>query len=257
MDKKTVFIGGKQIGVNCLLQLVKKGVIPELVISNSDDDGEDKSWHQSLIKIAKSKGLNVISNKKVSDPEIIKKIQDINPEIIFSIGGTQIIPKAVLSIPKLGVLNIHPAMLPKYRGRYSTVHAIFNGEKSTGVTIHWMDEGIDTGSIIMQAPIKIDDNDTAKSLYDKFTLDGGKLFNKFLTLWLENKPIPSKPQDESKASYYPKGLPNDGQIDWSWDGKKIKNFIRAMTFEPFPPPDFNIGDKKMVIIDQKYFKNYK
>ena len=254
--KKCIFIGGKQIGPNCLRYLLKANILPELVIGNLDDDGED-SWHESLIRIAKLSGLTTIKCDDLNKPEIIKKIRDINPEIIFCIGSTQIIPKEILDIPNLGCLNIHPALLPKYRGRYSTVHAIFNGEEHAGVTAHWMDEGIDSGPIIMQDKMRIEEDDTAKSLYDKFTKAGEKLFIQIFEMWLNNKKILSKKQDESKASYYPKGLPNSGKIDWSWDGKKIRNFIRAMTFEPFPPACLNIGKKNMVIVDEKYFKGFK
>lgn len=257
VNKTCVFIGGKQIGVNCLKQLLKKGVVPALIIGNKNDTGKDKSWHQSLIKIARDERLTVIANKRVSDPKVVRKIAAINPEIIFCIGGTQIIPKEVLTIPRLGCLNIHPALLPKYRGRYSTVHAIFNGEKYTGATIHWMDADIDSGPIILQKKIKIEKEDTAKSLYDKvLTSLGEKLFVRFLSIWLSGKKIPSRPQNKNKATYYPKGLPNNGEIDWSWNGKKIKRFIRAMTFEPFPPASFTIGNKKMVIVDEKYLKGF-
>ena len=149
----------------------------------------------------------------------------------------------------MGCLNIHPAFLPQYRGRYSTAHAIFNGENHTGVTLHWMDEGTDTGPIIFQAPIAIEPDDTAKSLYQKFIIEGEKLFLKFLDLWLAKKSIPSRNQDNSLATYYPKALPNNGKIDWAWPGEKIKNFIRAMTFEPYPPIEINIQDKVMIIVD--------
>lgn len=253
--KKCVFIGGKQIGVNCLKTLLKKGIKPSLVISNIDDTGKD-TWYESLVKLAKAENLNTLKNTKVKEPEAIKQIQDIQPEIIFCIGGMQIIPKEVLNLPKLGCLNIHPALLPKYRGRYSTAHAIFNEEEYAGATVHWMDRGIDSGPIILQKKIKIEENDTAKTLYNKFTDTGTMLFEQFVNMWLKNEKIPNTPQNETHATYYPKGLPNNGEIDWSWDGKKIRNFIRAMTFEPFLPPEFTIGDKKMVIIDKKYFKSY-
>ncbi|MEK9628614.1 MAG: hypothetical protein VW455_06295, partial [Nitrospinota bacterium] len=90
-------------------------------------------------------------------------------------------------------------------------------------------------------------------LWEKFTAEGEKLFSSFLELWISGNPIPSRKQDESQATYYPKGLPNDGVLDWSWSGEKIRNFIRAMTFEPFPPADIKIGDKTMVIVDEKYY----
>lgn len=254
-DTKCVFTGGKQIGVNCLRQLLKKDIVPELVVGNEDDDGKD-TWHESLIRVAKENSIPTIQEKKAKDKEIVEKIKETKPKIIFCLGGTQLIPKDILEIPDLGCLNIHPALLPKYRGRFSTVHAIFNDEEYTGVTMHWMDERIDSGPIIMQEKIKIDEDDTAKSLYGKFTEKGEELFLRFLDLWLNNREISSTQQDESKATYCKKELPNKGVIDWSWDGKKIRNFIRAMTFEPFPPADFNLGKKKMVIVDEKYFKGF-
>ena len=253
---KSVFLGGKQIGANALRILVDKGVPPEFVVANLDDNGID-TWHESLVRIAHESGIKVITGKKVRDTEIIREIQKVEPEIIFCIGGMQIIPKELLDIPKLGVLNIHPALLPKYRGRFSTAHAIFNGEKFTGATVHWMDEGLDSGPIILQEKFPIDDGDTARSVYDKVTKVGSNLFIEFLEILNSERDIVAIPQDEKQATYYPKDLPGSGKLDWKWDGATINRFIRAMTFEPFPPPDFIFGEKKMVIIDERYFSGFK
>jgi len=255
MNKSCVFIGGKQIGFDCLKILLKIGVVPKLIVGNFDDSGKD-IWHQSLVRLALENRLPTIKNKRVKDPFVCNKIIKLNPEIIFCIGGTQIIPQNVLDIPKLGCLNIHPAFLPKYRGRFSTVHALFNGEKYTGVSAHWMDEGIDSGPVIFQKKIKIDKDDTAKSLYDKFTKEGSILFAKIVDLWLKDQRIISVPQNEKQATFYSKKLPNNGEINWNWDGGKILRFIKAMTFEPFSPATFKIGDKEMVIIEKKYFKGF-
>ncbi|MBI5412985.1 methionyl-tRNA formyltransferase [Candidatus Peregrinibacteria bacterium] len=249
-----IFIGGKPIGVNCLKQLLKRDIKPSLVIGNLDDDGKDKSWYESLIKVARHAHLPIIKKQKVRESKVVEQIKNIHPEIIFCIGGMQIIPPEVLKIPKLGTLNIHPALLPKYRGRFSTAHAIFNGEKIHGVTMHWMNEGIDSGPIIMQKKFNITNDDTARMVYDKFTTTGSKLFDQFLNLWLNDKKIVATHQDESRATYYPKGLPGNGNINWSWSGKQIRNWIRAMTFEPFPPASFMLGNKKMIIVEENYFK---
>lgn len=250
-----VFIGGKQIGVNTLRALLTRGMPPSLVIANLDDTGGD-SWHESLVRIAREEGLPLITGKKVRDPDVTKQIKGIDPDIIFCIGGMQIIPKELLEIPKLGTLNIHPALLPKYRGRFSTAHAIFNGEEYGGATIHWMDEALDAGPIILQKKFAITPEDTARTTYDKFTVTGTELFENFLDILESGKEIIAIPQDESVATYYPKEMPGNGKIDWSWDGKKIERFIRAMTFEPFPPPEFMIGEKKMVIVDERYFPGF-
>jgi methionyl-tRNA formyltransferase len=255
-NRNCIFIGGRQIGANCLKQLLSRGIRPDIVVGNMDDQGKNETWFESLVMIAEEHGLAIIKGRKISEPSVMERIRDIRPEIIFCIGGMQIIPEEILLTPTLGCLNIHPALLPKYRGRYSTAHAIFRGEKYTGATVHWMDKGIDSGPIILQEKIVIEDNDTAKLLYDKFTYMGERLFCRFLDIWLSGEDIPSFPQDETEATYFPKALPNNGEIDWSWDGAQIKRFIRAMTFEPFPPPQFIIGSNKMVIVNEKYFKGF-
>ncbi len=255
-EPNCVFIGGKQLGVNCLRSLLAKGVKPKAVICNLDDDGQDKDWHESLAKVSREARLTTITGKKVRDPEVVKIISESKPDVVFCIGGMQIIPPEVLSASRLGCLNIHPALLPKYRGRYSTVHALFNGDKTTGVTVHWMDEKLDSGPIVAQREYPIEETDTGKTLYDKFTETGSAMFVEFVERWLASEEIGSAPQDEEQATYYPKGLPNDGEIDWSWDGAKIKRFIRALTFEPFPPASFMVGDKKMVIVDERFFPGF-
>ncbi|MEK9628125.1 MAG: formyltransferase family protein, partial [Nitrospinota bacterium] len=179
-SSRCIFIGGKQLGVNCLKRLLKKNIRPEWVMGNPDDEGEDNKFHDSLLKYARAENLKIIQDKKLNDPTLITSLKNFQPEIVFCIGGTRLIPKEILEIPRLGCVNIHPALLPKYRGRYSTAHAIFNGETETGVTIHWMDEGIDSGPIISQETIAIDPDDTAKSLWEKFTAEGEKLFSSFL-----------------------------------------------------------------------------
>lgn len=249
-------MGGKQIGVECLKILLEYGIRPDIVIPNIDDENPSESWHDSLAKVAEARGLLVVRGKNLREPEVLSKVQEISPDIIFCIGGIHIVSKSILAIPRDGTINIHPALLPKYRGRYSTAHAIFNGEKETGATLQFMEDKMDTGPIVFQKSFSITDIDTAKTVYEKFTAVGADLFKKFVELWKDGKKINSYRQDESRATMYSKGLPNDGKIDWSWDGKTIERFIRAMTFEPFPPAEFEIGDKEMVIVDKKYFKGF-
>ena len=251
----SVFIGGKQIGAACLKLAVAGGQKIAFVVANPDDAGTD-TWYESLVKIADSLDLLCEIGKRPKSQEIVEKIAATKPDIIFCIGSTELIPASILNIPRLGTINIHPALLPKYRGRYSLPHAIFNGETKTGVTLHFMDEGIDSGPIILQESFTLDDDDTARSAYDKFTSTGVLIFERFLTMLSESDSIKSTPQKEEEATYYPKGLPNDGVLDWSWDGPKIRRFIRAMTFEPFPPPTFKIGEKVMAIAEEGGFTGF-
>lgn len=103
--KKCVFIGGKQVGVDCLKALLKTGISPPLVIPNTDGTGGNL-WHDSLTAFARTKKIKVLAGKKVSDPKVVETIKKVKPEILFCIGGTQLIPREVLKIPSLGCLNI-------------------------------------------------------------------------------------------------------------------------------------------------------
>ena len=251
-DLKSVFIGGKQIGADCLRSTVQAGFKPLFVVANPDDSGTD-SWHESLVKVSKELGITCVTGEKPKNADVVQQIAEAKPDIIFCIGSTELIPPSILEVPHLGTINIHPALLPKYRGRYSIPHAIFAGEKEAGVTLHFMDAGIDSGPIILHASFPLTEDDTARTAYDAFTATGTKLFGDFLTMLSQADTITSQPQREQDATYFPKGLPNNGEIDWSWDGQKIRRFIRAMTFEPFPPPTFKIGGKTMAIADERSY----
>ena len=110
-------------------------------------------------------------------------------DYIFCLGSTKIIPDLILKKIKIGAINIHPSLLPRYRGRYSTVKAIFNNDKYSGITIHWIDKKIDSGKIILKKKIPIKKSDTAKDLYKKFTQTGFLEFKKLFKKIKKKKPV--------------------------------------------------------------------
>ena len=114
INTSCIFIGGKQLGFNCLKRLIERNVRPELILGNPDDNGEDSLLSRSLLKLAHEENLRVVREKKMSDPEITALFNKIRSEIIFSIGGVRLIPREVLKNPRLGCLNIHSSLLPKY-----------------------------------------------------------------------------------------------------------------------------------------------
>ena len=183
---RSVFVGGKELGFNCLKILINKNNPPLFVVGNLDDNGKDNIWHKSTIKLAKKNKIKILKLKELSKKIYSSKLKNI--DIIFCIGSTQILPENAISFPKLGCLNFHPSLLPKYRGRYSTVHSIFNGDAITGVTAHWIGKKIDAGSIISKKKIKIKPHYTARDLYLEFTKISTKLFLEILKK-LEKKRI--------------------------------------------------------------------
>ena len=159
------------------------------------------------------------------------KIKVFKPDAILVIAYAQIIPEKILSIPKYGCINVHGSLLPKYRGASCIQAPILNGDKETGITIMKMDKGLDTGPIIKQEKIDIDEKETSESLSKKLSLLGSKILIPVLLEYIEGKITP-KNQDEKMASYVKIIKKNDGHIDWLKSNTEIERLIRAM--QPWP-----------------------
>lgn len=234
------FIGGKQIGVECLKYLIELEWYPSYVIVNKGETGvlNSKRWHDDLYAYSKAKEFDTHRYDEIA----INKLIFNNPDIVFCIGGMHILPEDIVA--KVPCINIHPALLPKYRGRYSIPWMIFNGEAVGGTTIHYMNKDMDAGDIIKQSPYPITQNDTSLSLWERFTKDGLELFKKFVSCYLLDKEINTTAQVESNATYTGNILPNNGIINPEWNMKTLDRFLRAMYHPPHLMPVIVSGDKK-------------
>lgn len=169
------------------------------------------------------------------------------PDFLLCIGWYYLIPQAFIDMTPIGAAGIHASLLPKYRGNAPLVWAMINGEKETGVSLFYFDDGIDTGDIIAQKRFPIKESDTIREVLAKTEKAG-------IEVLLEQLPLLAKgeagrtAQDHSQASVFPRRTPMDGRIDWDWDITRIKNFIRAQT-RPYPGAFTEIGGKKIVIWD--------
>ncbi|MHA8097982.1 methionyl-tRNA formyltransferase [Aquirufa aurantiipilula] len=179
-------------------------------------------------------------------------IGDENLGVLFSINYLFLLDKEVINNANFAI-NIHGSLLPKYRGRTPHVWAIINNEKITGVTAHLIDEGCDTGDIIVQKKIKILSTHTGADILAEFE----KIYP-FIISEVFDKinlgTIASKSQDNSKATYYGKRTPEDGEINWSWQKERIRNWVRAQAF-PYPGA-FTYCDNQKVIIDKIIFSSH-
>lgn len=203
---------------------------------------ECEKLHDTVVKsgIALYEGLNFKDEKTY---DIIKKL---SPEIIIVSSFNQIIPKSIISIPKLGMINIHPSLLPKYRGATPTVWALMNGEEETGVTVHFIaDEKVDFGRIIAQAKLKIKPSDTDGSLRFKLAELSEKVLSNALSLILSKDKKMFPLQNESQAAYYPKRTLKDARIILNMPFKETVNKIRAMT--PYPGAYLNYKGEKYIV----------
>lgn len=168
--------------------------------------------------------------KKDSHFQIITNLKD-KPDVGVLASYGKILPKEISNIPKHGILNIHPSLLPKYRGASPVQAAILAGEKEAGVSIIKMDEKMDHGPIISQFKEEIRPEDTAEILYSRLFEEGAKVLVTILPAYLEGR-IELREQDHSQATFTRLLKKEDGKINWTWDQEKIERFIRAM----FPWP---------------------
>jgi methionyl-tRNA formyltransferase len=166
-------------------------------------------------------------------------------DVLFSINYLFLIDRKLLDIPRLYALNIHGSLLPKYRGRTPHVWAIIQGETKTGITVHKIDEGTDTGDILLQEEVEIDPENTGAEVLEKFHHRYPVLILRALNLVKSGNEV-FRPQDNSKATYFGKRVPEDGLIDWNWEGERIRNWIRAQA-HPYPGAFTYIEKKKFII----------
>ncbi|MFQ6042494.1 MAG: methionyl-tRNA formyltransferase [Candidatus Poribacteria bacterium] len=194
-------------------------------------------------KTALEHGLPIYQPERVRDAEFIQILKQLKPEAIVIAAYGQILPKTILDMPPCGCINIHPSLLPKYRGAAPIQRAIINGEQKTGVTIMLMNEGEDTGDIILQKEVEISADDTAITLHDRLARIAAVLLLEALTL-AENEPPPHYPQDEAEATYAPKLTKEDGLIDWNKSAIQIRNLVRGTL--PWPGAYTYFGEGQLL-----------
>lgn len=176
-------------------------------------------------------GYDVIQPVSIKTDEFANNVIKLKPDMFIVSAFGHILPKRILELPKIGALNIHASLLPKYRGAAPIQWAVINGEKETGVTAMLMDEGLDTGDIIFTSKIQISPDDTSATLHNRLADLGADLLIKTLKA-IEADNINPIPQDHTIATYAPMLTKKDGHINWEMAAEKLEAFIRGMT--PWP-----------------------
>lgn len=176
-------------------------------------------------------GLPIMQPEKASSPAALEQVRRFEPDVAVVVAYGQILKRDFLELPPLGCVNLHPSLLPRYRGPTPIQSAIMAGERETGVTTMLLDEGTDTGDILLQRELEISRDDTAGALHDRLAEAGAKLMIETLDA-VESSSVVPKPQDESKATVTRKLTKEDSTIDWSLSAEEIFNLIRAM--DPIP-----------------------
>lgn len=181
--------------------------------------------------IAIEHGIPILQPSKIRTEEFLKELGNINPDLVCVAAYGKILPKTILDLPRLGCINVHASLLPKYRGAAPVNWAIVRGETVTGITIMRMDEGMDTGDILLRREIPIDYDDTGETLSHKLSILGAELLIEAVAGLKHGRLHPVK-QDYSLATYAPMLKKDNGRIDWTRPAEEIRNVVRGML--PWP-----------------------
>jgi len=200
------------VGYECLKVLLEAGDQVVAVVTHEDDPNEE-IWFPSVAELARKRRLPVYTPSNPNLPAFVELIRSQAPDLVFSFYYRRLLARELLVIPRLGAINLHGSLLPKYRGRSPVNWVLVNGERETGVTLHYMVERADAGDIIAQRRVPIDLQDTALSLFRKITAAAAELLRETLPL-IKSGIAPRIPQDAGQATKFGGRHPEDGKIAW-------------------------------------------
>lgn len=231
-DLKVVFMGSPSFSVPVLEELNKNVNVVGVVTAPDAYVGRKKILTMCPVKEkAVGLGLKVYSPIKLrSDFEFIKEL---NPDMIITCAYGQILSEEILNIPKLGCFNLHGSLLPKYRGGAPIHYALLNGDEKTGITLMYMDKGMDSGDMIAKEEIKIEDNDNIESLTNKLSIIASKMIIKYLPSLIDGTNNRVK-QDINKVTFSPIITREDEHLDFNLTAKEIYNRYRMLSPNPLP-----------------------
>jgi methionyl-tRNA formyltransferase len=243
---RIVFFGTPSFAVPSLKALADG---PDKVIAVITQPDKEKGRGRKILpspvkEAALQQGFPLLQPEKVKEKTFQQELQELLPDLFVTVAYGQILPKSILDIPKCGAVNTHASLLPKYRGAAPIPWAILMGEKMTGVTTMTMDEGTDTGDILLQKVIPIGEDDTSETLHEKLASLGARLLLETIEKMKAGDLIPT-PQDPSKTSYAPSLKKENGRIGWSRDAEQIDRQVRA--FNPWPGA-FTLWEERLLKI---------
>lgn len=240
---RIIFMGTPDFSTKVLEMLIAKEDVIAVVTQPDRPVGRKRVMTPSPVKeVALQNGIEVYQPEKISQSEDLQTLIDLKPDLIVTAAFGQILPKALLDAPRLGAINVHASLLPKYRGGAPIHQAIIDGEKETGVTIMYMAPKLDAGDIISQQAIDIEANDDVGSMHDKLSFLGADLLAKTLPDIINgtNERIE---QNEEEATFASNISREDERIDWSKSAQDIYNHIRGLS--PWPVAYTKLDDKNM------------
>jgi methionyl-tRNA formyltransferase len=232
-----------EMGYECMAELLALGA-PIAALFTHHDSPTEEIWWRSCSELARQNSIPVHLVEEFDD-YWSGRIGAMQPAILYSFSYRKLLPQELLKIAPLGAFNLHPSLLPKYRGRSPVNWMIINGEHEAGVTLHHMVARADAGAVVAQRGVPIADDDTALTLYRKLIPLGAALIRECHPL-IAVRQAPRKPQDLAAGSYFGRRRPEDGRIDWNWPARRICNLIRGVT-HPYPGAFCFFGGRKLMV----------
>lgn len=213
----------------------------------------EKAGGAGLYRLARELSVPTEPARRVKDPDLAHWIRDENVDLLLNVHSLYIMHGAVAEAPKIGSFNLHPGPLPAYAGLNTVTWAIANGEQSHGVTLHWMDAGLDTGPIAYSASFPIGADDTALSVFGSCIGEGVSLVSRLVESAIDDPAsIPREPQHGERRLYRKRDVPADGAVRWDRPAREIHDLVRALDFGPFPSPCGHLrarrGDSEVAIL---------
>lgn len=247
---RIVFMGTPSFAVPCLEELINSKHDVVGVFTQPDKPvGRKRVITPPEVKVkALENGIKVFQPEKLRDESVIELIKELDPELIVVVAYGKILPKQILDYPKYFCVNIHGSLLPKLRGAAPIQWSVINGDEYAGVTAMRMDEGLDTGDMILKKQVIIDPDETAGELYDRLSLLGAKTLMETIEL-LESGLAEFEKQDDSLSSYAPLLDKEMSVIDWNDTSLNIHNKVRGLS--PWPIAHTFLNGKKMKILKAK------
>jgi methionyl-tRNA formyltransferase len=245
---RIVFMGYHNIGHICLEALIGlyRGFGDEIAaVVTHGDDPQENIWFASVRELAFVHYLPVYQPRDPNDPAFVAVMQALKADFLFSCYYRHMLKAPLLALPRLGALNLHGSLLPRYRGRCPLNWVLIHGERETGVTLHYMEEKPDRGDLVAQKRLAITPEDTALTLFAKMTAAAGDLIKETYPL-LRSGQAPRVPQDQRQASYFGGRRPTDGLIDWRQSAQQVYNLVRAVT-HPYPGAFTFLKGRKLMI----------
>jgi methionyl-tRNA formyltransferase len=245
---RAVVFAYSEVGVRCVRELLVQGVQISLLFTHQDDPHENQ-WFGSVQQLAQKHGVRTVTPDSPNTQEWIAAGRAAQPDFVFSFYYRYMLDKAWLNLPRLGALNMHGSLLPKYRGRAPVHWAILNGETRTGASLHYMVEKPDAGALVDQEPVAILPNENALEISMKLAGAAEQVLRRSLPKLIAGT-AEARPLDLKQGSYFGRRTPEDGRIDWRLPARAVHDLVRAVA-PPFPGAFTEVNGVKLAILETR------